>query len=68
MEKTKIVAKTLIKAQRTLSGLLRIQHVFDYPEEFYDKIDTVGGWIKSIKAQKKLIFISLSDGSCARNL
>lgn len=28
----------------------------------------MGGWIKNIKKQKNLIFISLSDGSCNQNL
>lgn len=68
MEKIKIVAQKLQKAERIMSGLLRISHVLENPDDYYDKVDTIGGWIKSIKNQKKLLFISLSDGSCNRNL
>lgn len=68
MEKIKVIAEKLPKAERILSGLLRIQHVLENPEQFFEKVEQVGGWIKSIKNQKKFIFISLSDGSCNKTL
>ncbi len=40
----------------------------DNPDQYYGKLDYVGGWIKNIKKQKNLIFIDLSDGSCNKNL
>ena len=40
----------------------------DNPDQYYGQLDQVGGWIKNIKKQKNLIFISLSDGSCNQNL
>lgn len=49
MEKIKIVAQKLKKAERILSGILRISHVLENPDNYYDKVDTVGGWIKTIK-------------------
>lgn len=68
MDCIKLVAEKLAKSERILSGLLRIQYVMDNPEQYYGKLDNVGGWIKNIKKQKNLIFISLSDGSCNQNL
>lgn len=68
MDCIKLVAEKLAKSERILSGLLRIQYVMDNPEQYYGKLDHVGGWIKNIKKQKNLIFISLSDGSCNQNL
>ncbi len=70
MEKLKIVAKKLPKVERIISGLLRVSSILETPEKYYDKIDSVGGWVKNIRKQNndKLLFISLSDGSCNTNL
>ena len=70
MDKIKIVAKKLPKVERILSGLLRIQSILTNPEVYFDKIESVGGWIKNIRLQgnDKLVFIELSDGSCSTNL
>ena len=70
MEKIKVVAKKLQKSERILSGLLRIQNVLQTPEKYFDKVDTVGGWLKSSRKQNndKLVFWSISDGSCQTNL
>jgi asparaginyl-tRNA synthetase len=39
------------------------------PEIYFDKVESVGGWIKNMRVQNndKLIFIELSDGSCSSN-
>lgn len=68
MERIKIVAEKLNKTERILSGVLKISSVFQNPDKYYDTIDTVAGWIKSIKKQKNMIFIDLTDGSCNTNL
>lgn len=70
MDKIKVVAKKLPKAERILSGLLRIQSILTTPEAYFDKTESVGGWVKHLRVQgsDKFIFIELSDGSSANNL
>lgn len=70
MEKLNIVAKTLKKHDRLLSGLLRVSSVLTNPEKYYDTVDSIGGWIKTARAANKgkLLFIALSDGSCSTNI
>lgn len=53
-----------------MSGLLRIVTVLRNPEQYYDKTEMVGGWIKNMRKGKNntLIFVELSDGSCQKNL
>ena len=68
MERIKLVAEKLQKTERILSGILKISSVFLSPEKYYGTTDVVSGWIKQIKKQKNLIFISLSDGSCGKQL
>lgn len=69
MDKIKIVAQKLPKAERILSGLLRIQSILTTPDQYFDKVESVGGWIKNIRLQANdtLVFIELSDGSCNSN-
>jgi len=70
MEEFGVIAKKLFKTERILSGLLRIDSILQNPEKFYEKVDSVGGWIRNIRFQNnnKLAFIELSDGSCNKNL
>ena len=70
MEKIGIVAKKLNKAERLLSGLLRINSNLGNPEKYFDSVDSVGGWVKNFRLQNndKLAFIELSDGSSAKPL
>ena len=67
MDKIKVVAEKLKKTERLLSGLLRIQSILTTPDSYYDKVESVGGWVKQMRCQNndKLIFLDLSDGSCA---
>lgn len=66
MEKSLLIAKKLPKAERILSGLLRVQSILEDPKKYYGKIDSVGGWIKSIRKLENdtLLFVNISDGSC----
>lgn len=66
MERIKLVSEKLKKTERIISGLLKISTVFECPDKFYGQEDSVGGWIKQIKKQKNLIFISVSDGTCSK--
>ncbi len=67
MDKIKVVAQKLPKAERIFSGLLRIQTILANPDKYFDKTESVGGWIKNMRLQANdtLIFIELTDGSCA---
>jgi asparaginyl-tRNA synthetase len=70
MDKIKVVAQKLPKAERLLSGLLRIQSILNTPEKYFDKVESVGGWVRNMRFQANdtLIFIELSDGSCPGNI
>lgn len=54
--------------QTSFSGRLRIRYLFEHPEEFVNKIAYACGWARTIRAQKKIIFVTLSDGSGPQNL
>ena len=64
------IVKKMNHVDRMLSGLLRIETILANPEKFYDKVDTVGGWVKNFRTGKNstIIFVALSDGSCQNNL
>lgn len=71
MEKViKPTVKKLQTVDRMMSGLLRIVTVLNNPERFYDKTETVGGWVKNLRTGKNstIIFVELSDGSCQKGL
>ena len=70
MEKLGIVAKKLNKAERLLSGQLRISAVLADPDKYIGQVDTVGGWVKNLRLQNndKLAFVELSDGSSTKPL
>ena len=70
MDKLGVHAKKLLKSDRILSGLLRIESILEKPDNYYDKIDEVGGWVKNLRMQNnnKLIFVELSDGSTTKPL
>ena len=70
MDKLGIVAKKLNTSERMISGLLRIVSVTSNPDKYYDTVDCVGGWVKTLRKQNndQLIFIALSDGSSPNNL
>lgn len=70
MDKLGIVAKKLQTSERMISGLLRIVSVTSNPDKYYDTVDVVGGWVKTLRKQNndQLIFIALSDGSSPNNL
>lgn len=70
MDKIKVVAQKLPKAERLLSGLLRIQSILQTPEKYFDKVESLGGWVKNMRLQANdtLIFIELSDGSGPVNI
>lgn len=46
MDRIKLLAEKLNKTERIISGILKISSVFDSPEKYYEKEDTVAGWIK----------------------
>lgn len=52
------------------SGLLRIKAILDKPENYFDKVGTVGGWARTVRKAEKntLLFIELTDGSCLGTL
>ena len=62
--------KKLQTVERMMSGLLRITSVLNNPENYFDKTETVGGWIKNFRTgnNSKMIFIELTDGSCQKGL
>lgn len=47
---------------------VRIARLHAGYEEFVDKKIRVGGWGKTVRAQKELVFIELNDGSCFKSL
>lgn len=55
--------------QRIPSGLLRVNALLQNQEYFTDKVETFGGWARTVRKQgQNLVFITLSDGSCNSNL
>ena len=70
MDKLGVVAKKLNTSERMISGLLRIVSISSNPDKYYDTVDCVGGWVKTLRKQNndQLIFIALSDGSSPNNL
>lgn len=54
--------------ERHFSGLLRVKPIFANPEKYFDKVETVGGWAKTVRKQNNLIFVELNDGSCFESL
>lgn len=70
MEKFGLVAKKLPQTERILSGLIRIKSILENPDNYFEKIDEVGGWVKNLRFQNnnKLAFVELSDGSCNSSL
>ena len=54
--------------ERIPSGLLRIKAILNDPTKYFDKVETVGGWARTVRNQNKLLFIELSDGSGMENL
>jgi asparaginyl-tRNA synthetase len=45
-----------------------ISELFTAPDEFADKVITVNGWVRTVRAQKKFGFIELNDGTAFNNL
>ena len=70
MEKLGVVAKKLNTSERMISGLLRVVSIVSNPDKYYETVDNVGGWVKTLRRQNndQLIFIALSDGSSPSNL
>ncbi len=54
--------------ERLLSGVLRIKPILLDPAKYYDKIETIGGWARTVRKQGGVVFVELSDGSCFENL
>jgi len=54
--------------ERLLSGILRIKPILLNPTHYFDKVETVGGWARTVRKQNNLIFVELSDGSCFESL
>ena len=54
--------------ERLLSGILRLKPVLKEPTKYFDKVETVGGWARTVRKQNALIFVELSDGSCFETL
>ena len=52
----------------TYGARVRIARLHSSYEEFLDKRIRVGGWAKSVRAQKEMVFIELNDGSCFKSL
>lgn len=55
-------------AAMTYGQRVRIARLHAGYEEFIDKKIRVGGWAKSVRAQKEMVFIELNDGSCFSSL
>lgn len=55
--------------QRIPAGLLRINALMENSEYFTDKVETFGGWARTVRKQgKNIVFITLTDGSTQQNL
>jgi len=54
--------------ERLLSGILRVKAILTNPTKYFDKVESVGGWAKTVRRQNHMIFVELSDGSCFENL
>lgn len=52
----------------SFSGRLRIRYLFEHPTEFVNKVVYVCGWARTLRAQKKITFVTLSDGSGPQTL
>jgi lysyl-tRNA synthetase class II len=52
----------------SFSGRLRIRHLFEHQADYVNKIVHVCGWARTLRAQKKIAFITLSDGSGPQTL
>ena len=50
--------------ERLLSGILRIKPILLDPTKYFDKVETVGGWARTVRKQGNLVFVEISDGSC----
>lgn len=70
MEKFGVIAKKLNTSERMISGMLRVVSILNNPDKYYDQVEYVGGWVKTLRKQNndQLIFIALSDGSSPHNL
>ena len=44
--------------ERLLSGILRIKAVLTNPTKYFDKVESVGGWAKTVRKQNQMIFSS----------
>lgn len=56
---------TILPLQERLhSGLLRIKPILRDPPKYFDKVETIGGWAKTVRKQGTLLFIEITDGSC----
>jgi aspartyl/asparaginyl-tRNA synthetase len=54
--------------QKSFSGRLRIRYLFEHSAEFVNKVVWVCGWARTLRAQKKIGFVTLSDGSGPQTL
>ena len=60
------------------SGAARIKAILENPSAYMDKLETVGGWARTVRKQKpknedgtageQLVFVELNDGSCLGSL
>lgn len=50
--------------------ILRLEEVLANFEQYIDKVGTIAGWARTVRAQANntLVFIELSDGSTQENL
>lgn len=46
----------------------RIAQLYADKEKFADSMQTVAGWVRSIRDMKEIAFVTLNDGSCFRDL
>lgn len=41
-----------------------VKHIFDGPEQYFDKEVTVAGWVRSVRASNAFGFMVINDGTC----
>ncbi len=49
MEKKNVKDYKMVKAERNINGILRIEGVLANPEKYFNTVDKVAGWIKNIR-------------------
>lgn len=66
----KNICKYSVGTNLKIGTILRIDEVLTNFDSYIDKVGTVAGWSKTVRAQANntLVFIELSDGTTINNL